>query len=298
MAGSSPWATILRLLMAPRASKWRRIGPVVDIGASIRRGTRRKSSPTAYSISTASPTSPLLAAVAIVCDTEPRCVRTTSTQAKAAFGCSERTVRERPSTPAWPGAHTEPKLDAWIPLVMIKSGTGRGSNCCLARSRAPSIDAKTPVPVGEPEMDSENIRLLAWRSKACLSIGDGAMEFNCPRPSTRAGTCTTSPEGLVCVSHCVTLEHAAFERVQPNHGVTWFANSRQPHPSKVCPLTLDDRAHAALGRRQSGLTDHEWQSRLSRRRLGKQPGQLKRPIKVCGVDLGTEPVGAAAQEGK
>eukprot|EP00967_Tisochrysis_lutea_P022756 scaffold25972_cov32-Tisochrysis_lutea.AAC.5 len=70
------------------------------MGALVRRGTRRKSSPTAYSISAMLPTSLLLAAATTTFDTGPRCVRTTSTQTGAAVSCSERTVLERPSTPA------------------------------------------------------------------------------------------------------------------------------------------------------------------------------------------------------
>eukprot|EP00962_Isochrysis_galbana_P061124 scaffold36275_cov154-Isochrysis_galbana.AAC.32 len=112
MAGSSPWATMRRLLIAPRASKCRRIGPVVDKGASVRRGTRRTPAPTATSISTASPTSPLRAASEKVSPADMRVADTTSRHARADVGCSDRTVRARPRMPEWPGAAAAPRLDA------------------------------------------------------------------------------------------------------------------------------------------------------------------------------------------
>eukprot|EP00967_Tisochrysis_lutea_P022757 scaffold25972_cov32-Tisochrysis_lutea.AAC.6 len=182
----------------------------------------------------------------------------------------------------------------------MQSGIGRDSDCCLKSSRAPLIHVKTPVPEGEPETDPENIKLLSWRASAGASLDDGAKTRSCPSSSTRDGVCTASPKGLDCASHCVMrhhgLGHAAFDRVQPNHWVVRLAYSGQPNPREIHALAVDHGIQVAAGRRQSGLTHHEGQSHLSGRRLGKQPGLLKRPVQVSWVDLGTEPIDTAAQD--
>mmetsp|Transcript_2612 Transcript_2612/g.8483 ORF Transcript_2612/g.8483 Transcript_2612/m.8483 type:complete len:234 (+) Transcript_2612:53-754(+) len=167
MAGISPCGTMRKLLIAPRASKCSRIGPVVESGASARRGTRRTRSPTATSSSSASPPTKLAReASSSASPTDLRLAAATSRHERRADGCSDRTVRDRPIRPPWAGRAAVAVVAYCVPAVRRKAGTGREMSCCFIKSKVASMVASTPAPAAALLSGRANMRLLDERAAA------------------------------------------------------------------------------------------------------------------------------------